>query len=324
MRQHVAVEQLVHEIQPGAAGQQVAAIGAAVVARRHRLADRLAQQRGSNGNAAAKRLADRDQIGIEAEHGRVERVARAAEAALHLVGDDQRAGPGDHGPDGRDKRRRQRPHPALALNRLHDDGRRLVGHRGIKRRRIGRVHKRHTRDQRFERLAIMRVRRNRQGPERAPVEGSRQRDKPGPLPVAPGVPVAARELQARLHRFGAAVAEKRALEPRQPRELLRQFGLIRMEEQIRRVDQGRGLLRQHLGQTGIRMAQAGHPHARREVEVVVALGVPHTGALPAHEHDRRALVGLQHVPCFGVTNLDRRRSWSFQQMSRSGHHARAR
>ena len=51
------------------------------------------------------------------------------------------------------------------------------------------------------------------------------------------IPVAARELQARFDRLGAAVAEERALQSRQRRELRRQLALQRVVIEVRRVNQ---------------------------------------------------------------------------------------
>ena len=94
VRQQVALEQLIHEIQPGAAGQQVAAVGAAVIAGRHRLrrSTRAAARRqsGCRRQAPCRSRSDRDPGRGPSSRTRM---PRAAEAALHFVGDDQRAGP---------------------------------------------------------------------------------------------------------------------------------------------------------------------------------------------------------------------------------------
>ena len=87
-----AADQLVEEAQRRAAGEQVAAVGAAVIAERDRVRDLLADERRADRHAAAERLAERDQVRLQAERREVERVAGAAEAALHFVGDEQRAG----------------------------------------------------------------------------------------------------------------------------------------------------------------------------------------------------------------------------------------
>ena len=76
-----------------AARQQVAAVGAAVVAKGRRLRHPLAEERGGDRHARAERLADGHQVRLEPERLRVERTAGPSEPALDLVGDEERARP---------------------------------------------------------------------------------------------------------------------------------------------------------------------------------------------------------------------------------------
>ena len=143
VRQQVVAEQLVDEVQPGAAGQQVAAVRAAVVARRDRPRDGLAQQRRANGDAAAKRLADRDQVAGPGQ-ARSSRTAcpvrprplctSSAMTSVPVRSHTARRAATNAG--------RQRTHAAFALNGLDDDGRGLVGDGRGERVRIGRVARR--------------------------------------------------------------------------------------------------------------------------------------------------------------------------------------
>ena len=94
-----------------------------MIAERDRVGDLLADQRGADRHAAAERLADRHQVRLQAERLEVERIAGAAEAALHFVGDEQRAGLRARFGDRGGERRRQRPDAAFALHRLGDDRR---------------------------------------------------------------------------------------------------------------------------------------------------------------------------------------------------------
>ena len=120
---HVAVDQLLEEHQRRAAGEQVAAVGAAVVAERCRRGDSLTELRRPDRHAGAERLAERHQVRLQAKRRRVERAARSAEAGLDLVGNQQRAGAGA-GPRNRVRHRlRERPDAAFALQRLRDDRR---------------------------------------------------------------------------------------------------------------------------------------------------------------------------------------------------------
>ncbi len=68
---------------------------------------------------------------------------------------------------------------------------------------------------------------------------------------------------------------------------------------------------------GLAWPSAGDADARGEVEVVRALGVPDARALAAHQHDRRAPVGLQHVRAPRSPEPVRaKRLGHFSQMSR--------
>ena len=92
VREQPAADELVEHAERGAAGEQVAAVGGAVIAERNRVGDLLADERRADRHAAAERLADRHQVRLQAERREVERVAGPAEAALYFVGDEQRAG----------------------------------------------------------------------------------------------------------------------------------------------------------------------------------------------------------------------------------------
>ena len=104
--------------------------------------------------------------------------------------------------------------------------------------------------------------------------------------LAARVPVAARELQARLDRFGAAVAEERARQPGQVRQPLGELALQRMVEQVRRVDQRLRLIGDRARQARMRVAERRDADARQQIEILAALGVVQTDALAAHERDR--------------------------------------
>src|SRR5262245_43333652 len=119
-------------------------------------------------------------------------------------------------------------------------------------------------------------------------------DKSGPG-LALRLPVLPRELQAALHRFGAAVAEERAVEARARAELVRQFALQRVVEKIRRVQQRRRLSHEGRRQRRMSVAERGDANARQEVEVRAAIDVEQTHALAAFEHDGKPLVVLQDV-----------------------------
>jgi hypothetical protein len=130
-----------------------------------------------------------------------------------------------------------------------------------------------------------------------------QRDEAAALGLPPGVPVAARELQARLVGLGAAVAEEHA---RQAREVGQAGGGIRLERmvvEVRGVQQRRCLLGDHGGEARMGVAERRDADAGHEVEVGAAVGVVQARPLTAHEDDRLAPVGLQHVAGFLRLNV---------------------
>ena len=174
-----------------------------------------------------------------------------------------------HPHESRRRRLRKRPHPAFALDRLHDDGGGPVGDGGGDRGRIRRVDERDAGHQRAEGRAVMIVPGDRDRAHRASVERVRQRDEVRPR-RAEGVPVASRELEARLHRFGSAVAEERARETREIREPRCDLSLQGVVKQVRRVQQRRGLVGDRVGQAGMPVAERGDADAGNQVEIALA------------------------------------------------------
>src|SRR5580704_9055213 len=90
--EHPALGQFTEETEGRAAGQEIPAVGAAVIAVRNGCRDLVADERGADGHAAAKRLPDRDELRLQSQGAEVERLARAPQAALDFVRDEQ--GPG--------------------------------------------------------------------------------------------------------------------------------------------------------------------------------------------------------------------------------------
>ena len=98
-------------------------------------------------------------------------------------------------------------------------------------------------------------------------------------------PVAASELQPRLHRFGAAVAEERARQSGQGREPRRQFSLQRMEEQVRRVKRASlCLVGDRSGQSRMRVPQRCDADAGNQIEITSPILCRKGGS---HDRDRR-------------------------------------
>ena len=86
-------------------------------------------------------------------------------------------------------------------------------------------------------------------------------------------------------------------------ELLGQLPLQRVIEQVRRVEERRGLIRDRAGEPGVRVAERRDADAREQVQVLAALGVPQAHALAADQRDRLAPIGLQHVARLAPHNV---------------------
>src|SRR5687768_17689519 len=145
--------------------------------------------------------------------------------------------------------------------------------------------------------------RHRQRAHRPAGECAFHGDEIHPVFRALGVPVASRELEAGLNRFGAAVAEKRARQPRQLRKARRRLRLERVVVEIGRVNQRCRLVGNCRDQARMRVAERGHTNARDEVQVFAAVDVVQARAAATDECDRLAFVGLKHVPRLEVADL---------------------
>ena len=102
----------------------------------------------------------------------------------------------------------------------------------------------------------------------------------------------ARELQRRLVRLRAAVAEERAAESRRAHELLAEDALRGVVVEIRDVQQRRRRLAQRLHEARMLVPEDVHGDAAEEVPVRAAVGVVQARALAVARMERRARVRL--------------------------------
>ena len=78
-------------------------------------------------------------------------------------------------------------------------------------------------------------------------------------------------------------------------EQLGELGLLRDVEEVGDVEQGRRLLAHRAHHLGVAVAERGHRDAAGEVEVLLAVGVPHPHPFAAHQGHRGALGGGHQV-----------------------------
>ena len=106
----------------------------------------------------------------------------------------------------------------------------------------------------------------------------------------------ARELDHRLVRFGAAVAEEDAVGEAQPGQFLGQAHLRLGEVEIRRVPEELRLLEHCIAHLRIRVPYRDGGDAADEVEVPLAVRVPHLRPFAAHQRDGlRPVVLEEHL-----------------------------
>ena len=188
--------------------------------------------------------------------------------------------------------------PALALDRLDEDRGRLVVHEVGETLEVVQFAKRKAGDQRAEALLDFLLGRGAHAAERAAVKRVLRADDlvafalfPARLPD----PVQPRQLDQRLVRLGAAVAEKHPAGAGVADEAPRKFTLVRIAEKIADVNQLPRLLLHARDPMRVAMAQRTHRDPRRKIQIAVARIVPHLGAAAAHEGQRRTRIVLHHV-----------------------------
>src|SRR5205823_5795995 len=189
----------------------------------------------------------------------------------------------------------RRHHDAcLALHRLEQDRAGLVGEGGSELLSIAEVEKAETFRQRAESLLVLVLAGCGEGAEGAAGGGVVEAENLDSLGVAVHHVEMAGELDHRLVRFGAAVAEEGSLERAGLRsQLFGQTDLRFGDVEIRGMPEEPRLLRQGLAHPGIRVADADGRDAPDEVEVTLAVRVVDPGSFAPHQRDRLGPVVLE-------------------------------
>src|SRR6266487_273794 len=254
---------------PRGACERIPAEGGVVTAFERAL-DVLRRQGRADRYAPREGLRQRQEVGLDAPPFDGEEAARAAHARLHLVEDQERAGPVADLAGGGQVFRRRDVDAAFALDRLQQDGRRLVIDGAAQRLDVveGYVHE--ARDERLERLPEVPPPRRAERPHRPPVEASHRRDD---LRAARR---RARELEGRLDRLGAGVAQEDPLQirGRDGEELLDERLLRGRAERRADMDQVSRLRGDRLDDRGVAVAEVPHPERSAAIDVLVAVLVP--------------------------------------------------
>ncbi len=290
---HRGQQLLVDRLDDGGRGccrNRIAAEGGAVVAGHEAGRSPVAGEQGSNGQPISQALGERDQVRPDPELLEGEERARAAHPGLYLV--DAEQGPDLERELGRRLREGglERDHAALAEHGLEEEERRVARgrERGLEGFDVIRAGERDAGHERAEAFPLGRLAGGGERPERPSVEAALERHDPGSARRL------ARDLQRRLVRLGARVAEERlpALEPlreegREAEHRLRPVQVRGMPEPVELLVGG--------GERSRRaMPEPDDRDPRHEVEVLTPRVVPDAAALPADDGDVGPRVRRQH------------------------------
>ncbi len=265
------------------AGKRIAAVSGAMHARTEHARDLGRRQHRADRKSAADPLGRREDVRNDALLHVREQRAGAPHAALDLVEDQERVVLARQPACSLQERRRARRHPAFALHRLEnhraDVVAAFVAERGLERRDVVVGDVRDARRARAEALCVLRLASGRDREQRAAVERVQRRDDAQLVRPEPVVRPAPRELQRRLVRFGAGIAEEHALGERAVDETLResQRGLVR--EPVADVPELAGLLVERADHRRMAVSECGHGDAAREIDVELAVLVPDAATL---------------------------------------------
>ena len=276
---------------PGRSRQRIAA----ECSRMHAGAEAAGQLRpgehSSGCHPAAKPLGQRDYVWFHAEVLIAEPVSGAATAGLHLVENQNQLVFVGNLAQALQKALGRDAHPAFALNRLHQNGGRLVVHQGFHRVGIAEGGVGEPGQKRPQPFVILRLGGGCGGGQRAAVEPALE----GNHLVAVRAAVEPHQFQRRLVGFGSRVAKERLAAEAPLRKHLRPAPLRFDVPGVGHVDQPSHLLLHGLHHPRRAMAQQVASPAGEQVQVASALGIPDPGPFAPDQRHRIAHVVGNHV-----------------------------
>ena len=192
--------------------------------------------------------------------------------------------------------------------------------RALGRFEIGEWHLVEALDHRTEAVEIFLLAAGRQRGERASVEGALESDDAVALRPAARRLVFARHFDRAFHRLGAGIAEEHDVREARRAQPLGQPLALGDAVEIGNMPDLAGLLGDRLDQVRMGMAERVDRHARREVEVAVAVGRDEPRALAALERKIDARVGRQQMRCLERYSSTSRQSVGNEMCRLSGRH----
>ena len=272
------------DLQCDGGGQRIAAVGRAVAAHAQVLGDLGGGEHRTDRVAVAQRLGRRQHVRLDVHLLVGEQRAGAAHARLDFVEDQQRAGLVAQLAQRFQVVRVARNDAALALDRLDDHGRDIIGNRGARGLDVVVRDVTQFRWQRLEAFGVFRLATDRHGKQRAAVERGQARDDARLVRTEFGMRVFTGELERRFVGFGARVAEERALGERRFGQGTGQAQHRLVGVAVAEVPEGVELFGQRFVHFRMGMAQRGDGDARGEVQILLAFLVPQVQARCAHRH----------------------------------------
>ena len=257
----------------------------------HALRGPLGRQARTDRKAAAERLGDRHDVGRNPFPFVCKQLAGAAHPCLHLVIDEEQIELVGNLAQSFEIARRRGAHPALTLDRLDKDRRRLLADRGAHLVQIAKgdvVEALHRRSEAFE-IGLVPCRR--EGRQGTAVERALAANDAIALGMTGLGLVFARDLDCQLARLGPGIAEEHGVGESVVDQTLRQPLLARDLEQVRGVPQALGLLGDGADQMRVAVPEPGHRDAAGEIEKLAPVGGPEIGALAPLDGDIPPAVG---------------------------------
>ena len=185
--------------------------------------------------------------------------------------------------------RRRRKNAAFALDAFDDDRADVRAHVLLHRVEIAVRNVRDSLDP-TEALAVLRRAGQRHRAHRAAVERVVERDELRALRVALRMEVTTRELEQRLVRLRARVAEERAIEAALRAELVGEEDVLFVPEVVRHVRHACGLIGDRRDELRMRMADRAHRDSGTEIEPALPVDIEEIASATAMHDDRRRLV----------------------------------
>ena len=186
----------------------------------------------------------------------------------------------------------QRPHAALALQRLAEHGAGLGPDEPFDRRRVAELGVHEALGQRLEALVELGLAGGGDRGQGAAVEGAQQRDHL----VAARAAVDAGQLDGRLVGLGAGIAQEHPVGEAVGHEQLGQLDLRPGVKQVGHVHQGLRLAADGRAHLRVAVPQRADGDAGEKIEILAAVRVPQPAAAAAHHGRRKPVVGGNEDP----------------------------